>query len=195
MRIIFMAFVSTLALLNTVSAAITGAHYRQNLDSSYSLSDNVADAKLFDRVAFYSNRNLARALEDLRITQSRVCLIVPIGDHYAGGKSGDIGQSERFTEFMLVMSERDFSINAGLGVTNQSPGILNIKDLAVNLLTRKSFSVEGLIVRVSPDAGAIVQMEWKEDRQPAADTSGRECWNQIFRANAGIIRTEMGRRT
>lgn len=196
-RALAIMFVSTLALLSAVNTAVSAARYHQASPADPAvLSDDSSDPKLFEKVAFYPDRNLARALTDLRVMKNRVCLIVPQGDTYENERKGQIARSDRTTEFMLIMADRDFSIDAGqLGSTPRSPGILNLKDLAVDLLVKKSFVVESQVVYFAPSAGAVVQLDWKEDRAPAADMKGRECWHQLFIANAGTERTEIGRRT
>ncbi len=191
-------FVSTLALLNAVSAELSAARYSQPHPADPAvLSTNPSDPKLFDKVAFYPDRNVARALADLRISESRVALIVPQCDTYAAERKGNIAHADRTTEFMVIMADRDLSIDAKqMTPSTQTPGILNIKDLAVQLLVQKSFIVEKRVIYFAPSAGAIVQLGWEQDTKvPVADMRGRECWHQLFTANAGEISTSIGRRT
>lgn len=198
MKFLGLMFVSTLALLNTVSAQLVAARYTQASPADPAvLSTNPSDHKLFEKVAFYPERNLARALTDLRISADRVALIVPQGDTYETATPGETARAARTTEFMIIMADRDLSIDAKqMGSSSRTPGILNIKDLAVQLLVQKSFVIEKHVVWFAPSAGAIVQMNWLEDNKaPAADTKGRESWHQLFTANAGSIRAETGRRS
>lgn len=190
-------FVTTLALLAAVQARVEAAHYSQPAPGDPAvLSSSGSDPKLFEHTAFYPDRNLARALNDLKIGDNRIALFVPLGDEHKVETKGTVVTSQRYTEFMMVMADRNFGIDAKqLGASGTSPGILNMKDLTVELVTRESFLIGSRVVGVVPDAGAIVQMEWQEDRRPAADTSGRECWNQIFRAYVGEMHTSVGRRT
>lgn len=190
-------FVTTLALLTTVSNTLAAARYSQPSPGEPAvLSENPSDPKIFDKIAFYPERDLGRALADLRIMENRVALIVPQGDTYENERRGQVATSARTTELMIIIADRDFSIDAKqLKATSQSPGILNLKDLTVQLLTRKSFVVEGIVVWIAPSAGALVQMDWKEDKAPAADLKGRESWHQLFVANAGHQETGIGRRT
>jgi hypothetical protein len=198
MKFLTLMFVSTLALLNTVSAQLSAAHYSQASPADPAvLSTNPSDPKLFEKIAFYPDRNLARALGDLRIVADRVALIVPQGDIYKTQEKGQVASSDRTTEFMIIMADRDISIDAKqMGSTRTSPGILNLKDLVVQLLVQWSFVIEKRVVWFAPSAGAIVQLSWQEyNTGPAADTKGRESWHQLFLAEAGSMRTEIGRRT
>lgn len=190
-------FVSTLALLTSVKDTLAAAHYSQPSPAVPAvLSTAPSDPKLFEEIAFYPAENLGRALLDLRIMRARVCLVIPQGDSYENQKAGSVASSARTTQFMLIIADRDFSIDAKqMGSTRQSPGILNLKELTVRLLTQKSFVVEGRIIFFAPSDGAVVQWDLKEDKAPAADPKGRESWTQLFVANAGDQRTEVGRRT
>lgn len=190
-------FISTLALLATVSDTLGAARYSQPTPADPAvLSADPGDPKLFGKISFYPDRNLARALVDLRVTADRLALIVPLGDDYKSERKGQVVRSERTSELMVIIADRDFSINATqMGPTRHSPGILTMKDLTVRLLTQNSFMIEGRIVYFEPTAGAIVQMGWQEDNKPATDTKGRESWQQLFVANAGDQATEIGRRT
>jgi hypothetical protein len=191
-------FVSTLALLTTVSGALGAARYEQSSPAAPAvLSTDPSDPKLFDKVAFYPDRNIARALSDLRISADRVALIVPQGDTYETATPGETAHAARTTEFMVIMADRDLSIDSKqMTPSARTPGILNIKDLAVQLLVQKSFSIESHVIYFAPSAGAIVQLGWQEDNKaPVADMRGRECWHQLFLANAGSLRTSIGRRT
>lgn len=191
-------FVSTIALLSAVSGALGAARYDQPSPAEPAvLSTDPSDPKLFDKVAFYPDRNLAKALADLRISADRVALIVPQGDTYETAKPGQIAHAARTTEFMIILADRDFSIDSKqMQASANTPGILNIKDLTVQLLVQKSFVIEKQVIYFAPNAGAIVQLGWQEDgKVPVADMRGRECWHQLFLANAGNLRTEIGRRT
>jgi hypothetical protein len=195
---LIMAFVTTLALLTTVSGALAAARYEQSSPAEPAvLSTNPADPKLFDKVAFYPERNIARAFADLRIVGDRVALIIPQGDTYETERQGQIASADRTTEFMIIMADKDLSIDAKqMAPSARTPGILNLKDLTVQLLIEKSFVIEKQIVYFAPSAGALIPIGWQEDNKaPAADMKGRECWHQLFLANAGALRTSIGRRT
>lgn len=192
-------FVSTLALLGMVKDTLAAAHYSQPSRTVQAvLSETPSDPKLFDKISFYPESNLGRALMDLRVMASRIALIVPQGDTYENQRQGQVATAARNSEFMVIIADRDFSIDAAqMQSTRSSPGILNLKDLTVQLLTRKSFVIESRIVWFAPREGAVVQIDWKDDneRAPKADMKGRESWHQLFIANAGDQRTEIGRRT
>jgi hypothetical protein len=191
-------FVSTLALLTTVSGALGSARYDQPSPAEPAvLSENPSSPKLFEKIAFYPDRNIARALADLRLSQDRIALIVPQGDTYETERKGEIASSDRTTEFMIIMADRDLSIDAKqMTPSTRTPGILNIKDLTVQLLVSKSFVVEKQVIYFAPSAGALIPIGWQEDNKaPTADMKGRECWHQLFLAKAGSLRTSIGRRT
>lgn len=191
-------FVSTLALLASVRDTLAAAHYSQPSPSVPAvLSDQPTDPKLFEQIAFYPEDNLGRALVDLRVMKDRVCLVVPQGDTYANERSGQVATSTRTTQFMLIIADRDFSMDAKqMGSTRMSPGILNLKELTVNLLTAQSFIVEGRVIYFDPDSGAVVQWDLKDDSKgPTADMKSRESWTQLFTVNAGDHSRSVGRRT
>lgn len=202
-------FVSSLALLGTVQSTLAAANIAQSLEyteggqpawalTSPGVNYHGLAIPFFEKVSFYPESNLGRALLDLRAPQNRICLIIPQGDTYETGKRGEIAQAVRTTEFMLIIATRDLSIDASqLRPTRQSPGILNLKDLAVELLTKESFVIEDRVIWFAPSAGAVVQIDWKDDsdRPLKADMRGRESWHQLFTANAGEQRTEIGRRS
>src|SRR2546423_925108 len=120
-------FVSTLALLTTVSGALGAARYDQPSPAEPAvLSDDPSSPKLFEKIAFYPDRNIARALADLRLSQDRIALIVPQGDTYENERKGNIAYSDRTTEFLVIMADRDLSIDAKqMGSSARTPGILN----------------------------------------------------------------------
>jgi hypothetical protein len=188
-------FLSTLALLTPVKEALTNVRYSQPAPSvEATLSTEPSDPKLFDQVNFHSSKNFAQALRDMRVIRDRVAIIVPLGDDYENELAGTVMKSTRTTEFMIMIADKDFSIDSSqLGSTRQSPGILAIKDLTVQLLVQKPFQIGARTVVIQPAAGAIVALEWEEEKN--APTVGRECWNQGFRAYAGFTSTPFGRRT
>jgi hypothetical protein len=194
----FIMFLSTLALLTAVKTDLAGRHYSQSvLDQPAVLSTSASDPLLFEHVTFYSNKNLQQALQQLRVMDNRVCMLVPLGDSYLSERKGNELRSARLSEFMLMIADKDFSIDTGrMTASYTTPGILALKDLAVEALTQRQYSIvdHGRTFRVvlEPDAGAVMQLEWQEKDNPAL--VGRECWNQIFRAvDAGELRRSIGR--
>ncbi len=193
MRTLFAAmFLSTLALLTPIKDALAAARYSQAAPTAEALlSSKPADPKLFEQVQFHANKNFAQALQDMRVIRDRLALIVPLGDDYDTSFPGSVMKSARTTEFMIMIADKDMSDSGQLSPSRNTPGILAMKDLTVHLLTKDPFAIGPRAVVIEPVAGAIVALEWKDEKN--APTVGRECWNQGFRAQAGFINTPFGR--
>lgn len=193
MKLFLVSFITSLALLTAVQTRLAAQRYTQEPGHEAVLSTDPAATKSFDQVKFFSHQNLASALKALRVMANRICVIVPVGDTYQDVKKGEILSATRTSEFMLMLADRDFTANAGqMTGTPTSPGILALKDLTIQDFLTQPLVIGGRAVVVRPGAGAIVQMEWKE-----GDTAliGRESWHQLFHADAGHMRVEIGRRS
>jgi hypothetical protein len=190
-------FLSTLALLTAVKTDLSARHYSQPTPNDPAvLSTDLSKPLLFERVEFFSNKNLQQALQQLRLMDNRICLLVPIGDDYTNTIAGNTLTSQRATEFMLMLADRDFSIEAGkMTASFDTPGILALKDLAVEALmqSKKIVSDRGtkFVVAFQPGVGAVIQLEWEQKDTP--ELVGRECFGQIFRVNASVQHVAIGR--
>ena len=91
----------------------------------------LAGQKLFEDVAFHDDKSLADALEHLVVTKSRICLIVPAGDHFIDQKEARTIRSDRFTTLDLVIADAAYGQagqEAVFGSAN-ALGVLAMKDL------------------------------------------------------------------
>ncbi len=96
----------------------------------------LAGEKLFQAVDFHEDKNLAEALQQLIIVKSRVCLIVPAGDHYDHVKEARSLYSRRTTSVDLLMADLAYT-KGGQAATFGGPtnvGVLAMKDLVVATL-------------------------------------------------------------
>lgn len=193
--LLIVAFLTSIALLTAVQTRLAEQRWTKAPGQEAQLSADPAATKSYETVKFYSSNSIVDALGDLKVMANRACLIVPIGDDYANEKKGEIMSSTRTSDFMLMIADKDFSKDASQMMGSPaSPGILALKDLAVTDFVRRPLTIAGRVVPVQPGAGALVELQWQEEKEKNLILRGRECWNQIFRVAAGHERVEVGRR-
>src|SRR5258707_663226 len=88
------------------SANVTRHHSQSAPGAAAVLSTDTSKPKLYERVEFYSNKNPEMAMQQLRLMENRVGLIVPVGDDYANQKKGNAVTSERTTDFMVLIMDK-----------------------------------------------------------------------------------------
>jgi hypothetical protein len=195
-------FLSTSALLNFVKTNLAGRHYSQPDPSTPAvLSQSGSDPKLFERVEISSQQDLETSIKRLRVSQDRVCLIVPVHNDYRNVLKGNSLSSQRSTAFMLLITDRDVTSGVGTMAPNTfSPGLLALQDMSVKALTENSVQIidagQKFVVAFEPMAGSPMRLEWEEGEKDARKgvVFGREAWIQIFNVpNAGIVWQGVGR--
>ncbi len=171
-----MAAISTLALMGAL---------KTRLEAMTIADDN--DAKAFSEVRFSAKKNFLQAVSDLQVANTDVCLIHPVGDTFENARIGAALQTERFTEFMLLIGTEDFSAETGEMLDRpDGPSILTLKDRVLEKFTADNLGFTGPErVSLEPLAGAVMQLSYEEN---GAELAGRQVWQQVFRTRCGVTR-------
>ena len=142
---------------------------------------------LFDVVNFAEDKNLAESLQQLIITKSRVCLIVPSGDHFLQEKMGRTIHSTRFTNVDLLMADRSYTKggqDAAFGGPN-NVGVIAMKDLVTAAIAAQP-QITGLKwCSLYPTDGAMLSLSESEEKR----TPGRQAFVLNYETPSGQLIT------
>ena len=174
-----MAAIATLDLMGALQTRL----------AAMTLTDEPSAPKVFEEVRFSAKKNFLQAVSDLQVANTDVCLIHPVGDTYENARLGAVLQSERFTEFMLLIGTADYSAETGeLLDRPDGPSVLTMKDRILEQLTGDNLGFTGPErVALEPLAGAVMQLSYEEN---GAEIAGRQVWQQVFRTRCGITRVK-----
>ena len=176
LTIFFMAAIATLSLMGALQERL----------KTMTLADD-GPTLAFDDVRFSSKKNFLQAVADLQVADTDVCLIHPVGDTFENARRGAVLETERFTEFMLMMGTADFTADTGQMLDRpDGPSILTLKDRVLEQLTGDHLGFNGPErVALEPLAGGVMQLTYEEN---GAEIAGRQVWQQVFRTRCGIVR-------
>ncbi len=159
-------FIPTLDLLNAIQTAIAA------LESSPGVA-------VFEKVAFYSEPDLVKAIEELRLVKSSLCLIVPDADRYEMTKAGREMRTEVLREVVVLMADRHFG-NPQAGATGDAThlGVVAKKDILEDKLTGLNLGFQPRLIRLHPVSGQSFQIALDKG-------GGRKAWQMTFEVSGG----------
>lgn len=143
-----------------------------------------AGVPAFESVTPYKEANLIKALQDLRVYRSRVCLIIPAGSDYQSQILGRVMVTQCLRSVILLISDRDFAQPnaAALGDAN-TRGVLALSEVVIDQLTGNSLGLDGVRIRpIGEDPVVITEKE-----RPQAP--GRADWQIELEISAGWIKS------
>jgi hypothetical protein len=162
-------FISTLELLGRVKARLVA------MEAS-------AGVPLFDKVEFYAQPNIVKALEELRLFKQKICLIVPSGDDYESEFAGVDVRSEVTREFVLLFSDRDYGKRQDASTGDEKRvGVIAMKDAIEENLLGQNLDYNPRMIRLRPMTGEAVLLSDKDKDR----LTGREAWSMTWQASGG----------
>jgi hypothetical protein len=137
---------------------------------------------LFERIEYYSEPDLLRALQEIRVFKKRVCILIPAGDTFetetAGNSSTLAIKIER--EVVILLGDRDVTKpqEASTG-GDGNPGVVAMKDQVFDALVNHDLSLGQYNLFLRPT-----------DSQPLTiadetEAPGRRAWQMSWIAHAG----------
>ena len=175
-----MAFVKTIDLLNAVGDRLKAMTVSED-DATLLFSD----VKVFDR------EDLVAAMEALYLFDDRLAILIPGGWQHRSVKHGTDLRMRRRTEFMLMLTDRNFSgeNTALVGEPGTNPGILELAERVVAELAGLTLERSADWVALEPGTGEVLRLTNQERDQASA----RDAWSQDFATEAGEVVADMGR--
>lgn len=163
-------FIPTLTLMGQVKTLLTALQ----------LSPGVA---LFDKVEVYSTPDLVKARRELLLFDNRLCLIIPSGNDYENKFAGKEVQTEVKREFVLLLTDRDFSKrkNAALGSGSDTPGVVKMNDLVEAALLGQNLGQSPVMLRMHPLNSEAFQLVGESEEQ----STGRAAWQMTWQCSGG----------
>jgi hypothetical protein len=159
-------FISTLDLLTKLKTFL----------AALELSPGV---KLFERTEIYENADLVKAIQDLKISRDRICIIIPSSNEYATNFAGEQVQSEAKRQFILLMADRVAgSSQGGLLGTATKPGVVKMSDMVEDALTGNNLGCMPVRIKMHALSGEPFSLA-------AEDRSNRSCWQMTWQCSAG----------
>jgi hypothetical protein len=165
--------------------AVAIAALRERL-TALTLGAEHDDTRLFERVGVFGANRLVQAMRATFASEARVCFIVPGGDTYKETRDRDFVFSQRTTRFALLIADRALDTEKEAGVMGgpQNPGILEMKDVMIELLLAEPFAIPDLAFTPAEGEPLVIDEAGKN-----AGNIGRECWLQWLTCYAGSTRT------
>ncbi len=141
--------------------------------------------KLFEVVAYHEDKNLAEALEELIITKSRVCLIVPAGDRFERRKEGRIINVDRYSSLDLVFADKAYTKggqDAAFGGT-KNVGVVAMADLVIEKLGETPQLTGLRWCSLEPTDGAFLTLAADEQKK----ATGRQAYVLNYETPSGEL--------
>ena len=161
-------FVPTLTILAALQTQI----------SALKLADGTTPA--FAKVVYYDKPDLLRALQELRVFDNRLCLIVPDGDRYENTTDGRVINGIVHRSIILLLADRQPAVRQAASTGDaQTPGVIALNEIVVGALYGSDLGLAS--VRVLPEHATPVQISDANRR----DLPGREAWSLDLTVTAG----------
>ncbi len=159
-------FIPTLDLLAAVKAAIEAIEVSPGVE-------------LFETVEFFSEPDLLKALDQLRLAKSSICLIVPDSDRYETTKAGRENRTEVFRQFFLLMTDRHFGrAQSGSTGDGSHQGVVAKKDRVEDQLCGVNLNFVPRLIRAHPVSGQSFQIALDQ-------SAGRKAWQMTWELSGG----------
>lgn len=140
------------------------------------LRDHPQHSLAFERVELYRKKNLATAMNDLRIfKESRVALVIPTGDDFSEKILNEhLASFQRQIMFTVLVADRDYGRRqSAMEGDDNTVGVLTLKDAILdpeNDILWNDLGVDGC--RITPEGADPFTLS--DDQEE--DLPGRECW-------------------
>lgn len=119
---------------------------------------------LFQKVEYFSEPDLIKALAEIRVARNRVCLVVPDDNDYANEVSGSTMTTGVERGVFLVIADRDHAAGKDALIGDaRRPGVLLMEAKVIEDITGVNLGIRG--VRVKPLAGRQVEIAPDDEKQ------------------------------
>ena len=155
----------TTATLHLVSVATIAAALKAQV-AAVKLADGVTPA--FARVELFDSESLTDAFQQLLVSEQRVCLIVPLAEHFETEVKQFKLITRRTVPFALLISDRVIGKrNDALFGTANNPGAYNLEALTLPLVTGQLLpNPNGVICTPTGSDVMIVKSEKEKANHP-----------------------------